>query len=150
MPRYFLDSSALVKHYHQESGSPTVDELFNQPDNKFFISGLALVEVHSAFARLVRDSFFTEQDFASVIARMHSDVSAGVLTVSAISSRRLGAAAEILRTHGLSNNIRTLDAIQLATAQALNARSRLTAFVAADTKLLASAAACNLVVLDVS
>ena len=51
MARYFLDSSALVKHYHQESGSPAVEGLFNQPGDKLFVSGLALVEVHSAFAQ---------------------------------------------------------------------------------------------------
>lgn len=150
MPRYFLDSSALVKHYHQESGSQAVEGLFNPRGNKLFVSSLALVEVHSAFARLVREGVLTDRDFAIVIARMESDVSAGILTAAAISSRRLEAASVILRTHGLTNTIRTLDAIHLATAQALHHRSPIAAFVAADKRLLASAAdASGLPILDV-
>ena len=68
MARYFLDSSALVKHYHQESGSSTVDELFNTTGNRFFVSRLALVEIHSTFARLVREAIITETDFDKLIA----------------------------------------------------------------------------------
>ena len=75
MARYFLDSSALVKRYHRESGSPAVEGLFNQPDNSLFISGLALVEVHSAFARLVREGAISEQAFTKLIRRVQSDVS---------------------------------------------------------------------------
>ena len=65
------------------------------------------------------------------------------------SSRRLEVAASLLGTLGLKHNVRTLDAIHLTTAQALHDRSRLTAFVAADKKLLTVAAACGLTVLDV-
>ena len=54
MPRYFLDSSALIKRYHQESGTAQVAGLFNGSGNRFFISRLALVEIHSCFARLVK------------------------------------------------------------------------------------------------
>lgn len=150
MARYFLDSSALVKHYHQESGSSAVNGLFDG-NNRLFISRLALVEVHSAFSRLVREGILTEQDFLNVIARMESDVSAGTLTVTAVSSQRLEAASGILRTHGVTINIRTLDAIQLANALALHVRSSIAAFVASDKKLLDSAsAACGLTSLDVS
>jgi len=151
MARYFLDSSALVKRYHQESGSSAVESLFRRPDNRFFISRLALVEIHSSFARLVREGVLTELDFSKLISRLEADVASSILAVAAVSSRRLEGATAILRTHGLANNVRTLDAIHLATAQVLHGRSRLAAFVAADKKLLASAAtACGLSILDVS
>ena len=150
MPRYFLDFSALVKRYHQESGTSQVEGLFGTPGNQFLISRLALVEVHSCFARLVREGVLSEADFGKLIARLEADVAGGVLAVAAVSSRRLQGASSLLGTHGLKNAIRTLDAIHLATAQALHGRSRLAAFVAADNKLLSSAAACALPVLDVS
>jgi predicted nucleic acid-binding protein len=150
MARYFLDSSALVKRYHQESGSVHVENLFNAPANRFFVSRLALVEVHSSFARLVREGVLTSSDFGKLISRLESDVATGVLTVAAVSSRRLEAASSILGTLGLTNAVRTLDAIHLATAQALHARSRIAGFVAADKKLLAIAAiAGGLAILDV-
>ena len=98
MARYFLDSSALVKRYHPESGSEAMDDLFNQPGNRSFISRLALVEVHSSFARLVREGFLTETDLDKLIARLEADVASGILTVVALTSRRLEAASAILRT----------------------------------------------------
>jgi len=150
MARYFIDSSALVKRYHQESGTPTVEGLFNVPGNRFFISRLALVEVHSSFARLVREGVLTKTDFGKLIARLEDDVAAGVLTVAAASSRRLAEASSLLGSHGLTYTMRSLDAVHLATAQALHGRSRVAAFVAADKKLLAVAAVCGLAVLDVA
>jgi predicted nucleic acid-binding protein len=150
MARYFLDSSALVKRYHEEVGSDAVDDLFNDPGNRFFISRLALVEIHSAFARLVREGILREAEFDKLIARMEGDVASGLLTVAAVSSPRLQAASTILRTHGLKNTVRTLDAIHLATAQAFHGRSRLAAFVASDKKLLASApTACGVAALEI-
>ena len=150
MPRYFLDSSALVKRYHQESGTAQVEGLFQEPGNRLIISRLALVEVHSCFSRLVREGVLKEAEFGQLIAKLHGDVASGVLTVAAVSSQRLQGASSILGTHGLTNTVRTLDAIHLATAQALHARGRIAAFVAADKKLLASATiACGLTILDV-
>lgn len=145
MARFFLDSSALVKRYRAELGTGDVEALVNTPGNRFFISRLALVEVQSSLARLVREGVLTEKDFGELIARLEEDVAAGLLNVVAVSSRRLEGAAAILGTHGLTHPVRTLDAIHLATAQALNGRSRLAGFVAADRKLLAVAEqACGL------
>jgi hypothetical protein len=50
MPRYFLDSSALVKRYHQESGTAQVEGLFNVAGNRFLASaatacGLPVLDV---------------------------------------------------------------------------------------------------------
>lgn len=150
MPRYFLDSSALIKRYHQESGTAQVEGLFNVSGNRFFISRLALVEIHSCFARLVRESVLKRADFLPLIARLESDIASGILTVASVSSRRLEGASALLSTHGLTNPMRTLDAIHLATAQALHGRTPIGALVAADKRLLACAAtACGLPVLDV-
>ena len=150
MARYFLDSSALVKRYHHESGSANVDAVFNAAGNRFFVSRLALVEAQSAFARLVREGIVTPDDFHRLVSRLKADVGAKILMVAAVTSRRLDEAAAIFATHGLTNNVRTLDAIHLATAQVLHARNPLAAFVGADKKLLAVAVVCGLNVLDVS
>jgi hypothetical protein len=150
MARYFLDSSALVKRYHLESGSVDVQGLFDSSSDRFFVSRLALVEVHSSFARLVREGVIVKSDFDKLIIRLDEDVASGVLTVAAVSSRRLAGAAAILGTQGLTNPVRTLDAIHLATALALHGRSRIAAFIAADKKLLVAAAACGLAVREIS
>jgi uncharacterized protein len=149
MPRYFLDSSALVKRYHREGGTEHVEQLFGEPSDRLLVSRLALVELHSCFARLVREGVLKAADFGPLIDRLAADVASGTFKVAALSSQRLQDASSLLATQGLTMPIRTLDAIHLATAQALNNRTRLAAFVAADKRLLASAAACGLSVLDV-
>jgi predicted nucleic acid-binding protein len=150
MARYFVDSSALVKRYHHESGSTEVERLFNSTGNRFFISRLAIVELHSSFARLVCEGVLSQLTFDKLIARLHEDVASGILTVTAVSSPRLEAASSLLATHGLTSAVRTLDAIHLASAQSLHGRSKLAALVAADKKLLAVAdSGCGLPVLDV-
>jgi predicted nucleic acid-binding protein len=149
MPRYFLDSSALVKRYHRERGSTEVEGVFAVVGNRFLVSRLALVEVHSGFARLVREAVITKPDFDKLTARLEEDVASALLTVAAVSGPRLQAACSLLGTQGLRTAMRTLDAIYLATAEALHGRSRLAAFVAADKKLLAAATASGLPIIDV-
>jgi predicted nucleic acid-binding protein len=139
MPRYYLDTSALIKRYHQESGSSDIDSLFADPANQLFISRLAIVESYSTFSRLVREGLLTTADYNSVMARINADVAAETIGVLALSSKRLADASALFTTHGLSHNLRTLDAIHLATAQALISRRGNSAFVAADKKLLKAA-----------
>lgn len=150
MARYFLDSSALVKRYHPEAGSVDVEELFSRGGDRFLISRLALVELHSSFACLVRERVLTAEDLGKLTARLNDDVASGLLTVAAVTGRRLDEASSLLQAHGVAFTIRTLDAIHLATAQALHSRGRIAAFVAADKKLMAvAAAACGFVTMDV-
>ena len=35
MPRYFLDTSALVKHYHVEAGTDVVDRVIDEAGARF-------------------------------------------------------------------------------------------------------------------
>ena len=54
MPRYFFDTSALVKHYHAELGSLTVEQILGESSSDYFIARLTLTEVPSVFAKKVR------------------------------------------------------------------------------------------------
>ncbi len=51
MPLYFLDSSAVVKHYHPEPGSDEVNRFLTEPNSRFFISRLGIVEVQRTFVK---------------------------------------------------------------------------------------------------
>jgi predicted nucleic acid-binding protein len=149
MPRYFFDSSALVKRYHAESGSDKVEQLFADASRRILISRLALVEFHSCFARLVRERVISEAQFLRLLERLKSDARNNTFSVAALSGPRLLDASALLATHGLTNSIRALDAIHLATALALHRRSGLGGFVTADKRLLTSATACGLTPIDV-
>lgn len=58
MARYFFDTSALIKRYHAESGTPEVRRLITEPGAECVISRLATVEVLSGFAGKVAPGFF--------------------------------------------------------------------------------------------
>ncbi len=59
MSDHFLDTSALVKHYHSEVGTPKVDLLWNTPGARLFVSRLGIVETVSTFAKKVRTGLIT-------------------------------------------------------------------------------------------
>jgi hypothetical protein len=63
MPRYFFDTSALVKRYHAESGTPEVRRLLTEPGAECVISRLATVEMLSGFAGNVRTGVFSTAAF---------------------------------------------------------------------------------------
>jgi predicted nucleic acid-binding protein len=50
----YLDTSALIKLYHQEVRTGRMDDLFAQQDNILIISELAVVEFYSMLACRVR------------------------------------------------------------------------------------------------
>lgn len=67
MKRYFLDTSALVKHYHQEVGTDTVDEIFNSKERLLLISDISIIEFHSALGLKVRTAEITKDAFKHAI-----------------------------------------------------------------------------------
>jgi predicted nucleic acid-binding protein len=65
---YYLDASALVKQYVDETGSEWLREIGDPEQGPLlFTSRMTIVEVISAFARRVREGALTRADF--VIAR---------------------------------------------------------------------------------
>jgi len=74
MPGYFFDTSALVKHYHTELGSPKVDLILGESGSDYSIARLTLAEVASVFAKKVRTGEITEADFDRLRLRFHADV----------------------------------------------------------------------------
>jgi uncharacterized protein len=51
---FYFDNSALIKLYHQESGTEQAEEIFRQAESTLVISELAIVELYSTLARKVR------------------------------------------------------------------------------------------------
>ncbi len=58
---FFLDTSVLIKLYHQEPGTERVEEIFRQTESSLIISELAIVEMYSSLARKVRIGEITLQ-----------------------------------------------------------------------------------------
>ena len=138
MSRLFFDTSALIKLYHQEEGTDVVDELLLQDQPVIVvISDLTLIEMVSAFAKKVRTQAITKVAFTMVVTAFEKDVR--VFELIAIDQNVKSSAIQLLKIHGLERGLRTLDALQLASALTANRRMPLDLFVAADKTLHAVA-----------
>lgn len=65
--KVFLDSSALVKLYHEESESKVMQETLSQSAESLILSEIAKLEFHSAIWKKVRIGDLGEQSAVSVI-----------------------------------------------------------------------------------
>lgn len=134
MPRYFFDTSALIKLYHREDGTDTVDELVDHDQSLIVISDLAVVEMVLALARKVRTQEITAEVFHTAVTAFEEDVAA--FESYPLSHQILYDARQLLKSKGLVDGLRTLDALQLATALFAHQWQPLDLFIASDKRLV--------------
>jgi predicted nucleic acid-binding protein len=135
---YFLDTSALAKLYHQEQGSEMVEGWAADRTVRLWLSDLARIELHSVFVRKVREGELAEAILQTVLECFREDLRSRfhvVLLTEDIIER----AIVLLLDHGKRRPLRTLDALQIASAKAMGS-SDLT-FVTADRQLFIAASA---------
>ena len=145
MPNYFLDTSALAKRYHKESGSEYMDRIFEQPGSGSLISHLSIVELESVLAIKTRTGEIDEQALQIARRRFRADIARQRLLVAPpVHERHFHGARKLLIQYGVAEGLRTLDALQLAIALDLRQLRQVDVLVAADQRLcrVASMAAC--------
>jgi hypothetical protein len=148
MPDYFFDSSALAKYYHVELGTPEVERILMEPGSRYFISRLTTIEIQSVFAGKVRMGTIGEPEFRLLRRRFLSDVTRRQFEVVRMTGAHYQEAERLIRRHGMTLRLRTLDALQLAVALELRGRGMLDLFVCADRGFLPSAVAERLSVIN--
>ena len=129
----YLDSSALVKRYVREPGSPSIDRLFRQ-SGPLLVSAIALAECLAALARKRSDGSLSERGYRK--ARQACVDEWPSLNSVAVSDAVQERVVELL--DGLS--VRGMDALHLASA--LWARDELAVelpLICADHRLLDAA-----------
>jgi hypothetical protein len=144
----FYDTSAAVKHYRAEIGTPKIDALLAEVGARHYLSTLAVVEMHSALARLTRIGQITTADFHLTRGPFLADVVAGLWKVVSVTDIHFNRAEQLLIGYGLMQSLRTLDALQLGAALDLNIAGPIDAFVCADANLCSIAAAEGLTALN--
>jgi predicted nucleic acid-binding protein len=148
MPSYFLDTSVLNKHYHVEVGTADVDAIFANPNAQIYISRLAFVEFRSAFARKVRNGQTTPANFQHVCILFETDIAQKVIKGIRFRDGDFQQAMMLIENHALTQNLRTLDALQLAIALAARKKRMIDFFVCADKALCSIAQAEGLSVIN--
>lgn len=132
MPGHFLDSSALVKLYHAEAGTPAIEHLVNAPDTVVRISRLSVAELTSAFAIKVRTQSINRDDADIFLRQFRGDVAIGRLEVFSIGESEFAMTELLVERYAFDLRLRALDALQLAVALELRAQKLVDHFVAAD------------------
>jgi predicted nucleic acid-binding protein len=135
-PACFFDTSALFKRYHAEPGTDAVDAAFAAPSVRI-ASDLGLIELISSLARRVRMQEITRQDFQAAKAAIAKDTQDnGMLRIEAVGEADKADAAGLLERYGLTQELRTLDALHLAVMRRLGPAA-LDAVYCADRRLIA-------------
>jgi len=148
LPNYFLDTSALAKRYHKESGSEYMDRVIEQPGSRLLISHLSIVELESVLAIKTRTGEIDEEALQIARRRFGADIARQRLLVAPpVHERHFHSARKLLIQYGVAEGLRTLDALQLAIALDLRQLGEVDVLVAADQRLckVASMAGCSAV-----
>ena len=107
MAANFLDSSAVAKLYHQESGSDQVNSLFvaaRLTGETVYVSRLAVVEVQSVFVKKVRTGIISVEDSNAFRNRFLSDLRSRLMTVARMRTVHYEEAARLVQYYGFKFN----------------------------------------------
>jgi len=135
LAQYFFDTSAIVKYYHAEVGTPQVSAIFAERGRKIRISSLGLLEIQSTFAMKVRSAVLDRKAPGAQRARLMLDIAADDIEVYSVTEEHFVNAERLIGRHGFTHRLRTLDALQLAVALDLSSQSLVDHFVVADQAL---------------
>ena len=145
MPTYFLDTSALAKVCHNESGSEYMGRILEERGSRSLISHLSIVEMESVLAIKRRTVEIDEPAMEIARRRFRADLAQQRLLVAPpVLERHFHSARKLLAKHGTSEGLRTLDALQLSIDLDLRQLGQIGLLVAADQRLcrVASIAGC--------
>lgn len=129
---YYFDTSALVKIYHQEAGSEAGKALYHSTTDQIVISNLTILETFSTFHRKRKEALISKKDILVVLRRFFADITTRFKVIPLRQEHILLSLDLIDR-----RNLRTLDALHLATALLL--RPLMVTFVCSDNQLLEAA-----------
>jgi len=111
--KIFLDTSSLVKLYHEEEGTSELLATLSKGVDEMWLSELAILEFRSALWKKVRTRELQETDAMGVVKCFSSDQNKFHWVT--IGPSIVHQAADSFMKYGV-NGLRTLDSIQLATA----------------------------------
>lgn len=135
---YYFDSSALVKRYHSEKGTETVDKIIDELEkgDESVISYFTILEIVSALRRKLKGKEITKKVFDMAIATFLSEVT-DFFSVRPIDEHILSIATNLVIEHGL----KAADSLQLATAKEIaDFTGKSVVLIASDKELLDTAA----------
>lgn len=132
MKRYFLDTSALVKHYHQEAGTEVVDQIFNSAERILLISDISIIEFHSALGLKVRTGEIAKDVFKHAIGLFAQDIADTKYQIEPFGDKQKKEAVDLLIKYAYEHHIRTLDSMQLSVMKSAAVAIQIESVLCAD------------------
>jgi len=132
----FMDTSALIKLYHQEVGSQNlINSLYRYADNLVItITDISRVECYSALMKRVRIKEMSLKAIEEALYLFEQEIKNFQVVEVDIVAKEL--AIHLLSKIAHQRNLATLDAMQLATAILSHQMFAIDYFVACDKRLL--------------
>ena len=110
--KIFLDTSSLIKLYHNEIGTDILDRLFEDNEvGEIYLSDIAKVEFTSTIWKKVRTKDLTSDEATDIIASFLDDYDK--YTFIDVDSELISIARDLVVKYGFKG-LRTLDSVQLA------------------------------------
>lgn len=128
----FMDTSSVIKLYHQEEGSDFVMDALSNDIEEIFLSELAVLEFSSALWKKIREKEIEEKAAIEVITCFNNDRDKFQWIL--LQSDIVKSASQLLMKYG-GSGLRTLDSLQLASA--LTLKDEECVFLTSDTLLQA-------------
>jgi len=110
----FFDTSAMIKLYHDEDGTEETLSIINTHNPIILISDLTKIEFISAFAKKVRTNEITKDDFQEIVLLFENDTKK--YEIIEIDKGIKSLAVDLLKMIGCKRGLKSLDALQLASA----------------------------------
>lgn len=107
----FVDTSALVKLFHEEEGTAFITELLTCSTNVVWLLDLARLEFVSARYRLFRNKELDEHSLMQAMKGFEEELSR--FHLEPMTHAVVDEAENLLRIYGKSAGLRTLDALHL-------------------------------------
>ena len=132
----FLDTSALVKLYHQENGTEKLNRFLNDSAENLVIavSDLTLIELHSSFMSKHRNGEIKFSNLRETLDLIEIDFHSFNTVNFDNTAKNLSLL--LIDSYGSKHNLRSLDSIQLASAIIADMYLPLDYFISSDFELL--------------
>lgn len=133
---FFLDTSAVVKIYHQEKGTEKFTQHLAGISEELFLtmSDLTKIELHSSLLKKYREKKIDDKSLAEVFQLFEVDFKKyNIIVIDGVIKN---IALSLLDSLGIKYSLRSLDSLQLASAIFSNNYSKIDYFVSSDKKLL--------------
>jgi predicted nucleic acid-binding protein len=132
--KLFFDTSALIKLFHREIGTNFVVQIVNDTQNKVWISELTIIEFFNAMYRLYRELHINDEELSNLIYEFDRECNRFIIV--SLNETVIKEARELLTKLGKNFQLRSLDALQLASYNLVYENDKDWAFVTSDTKLI--------------